>query len=121
MAKAKLTFWETHRKRVGSNGRFVNDLGHVFEDVEVTFPTLIQFLSGGKIGEEDIEGGSVLIFCSQDGPSALVRDRHHGKCAFVKKRLWSELWNAVEAGLEKGTLDWRKDKFAQTGRKSPAK
>lgn len=112
MAKKIDAFWVIQSKIAKQNGAAGRNLGGMLEDMLETLPALMAFLIGGKIGNEDICGGSMLLFVGDQGPQALLKDRHHQLVAFVTENSWGGLLGAVEDGLAAGSHKWRKDTWA---------
>lgn len=76
------------------------------------YPTLASYLTE-KVWEdtkERRETSSLMIFCEDGLWKAMINDRDSKHVAFVSKTSFKGLFEALEKGLQLGTLDWRKSR-----------
>lgn len=62
------------------------------------------------------ERGTMTLFFEQGAFKAAVNDRDSGLVAFVSKQSFQGLLEAIEKGLQTGSLDWRAQKGKVQGR-----
>ncbi len=111
MAKKDISFWDRQHNRRTSNGHVAADRRELLADIQEALPCLRAFLLGDVVGDVQIKGGSIVVFCDLESPKILLRDRHHGQVAFLTETTWGGLLEAVERGLESDDMKWRVDKF----------
>lgn len=72
------------------------------------YPALSEFLACEEWspGEERVRG-TVSVFFEDGGFKAAVNDRDGERSAFVSKGAFTGLLEAIEKGLQAGSLDWR--------------
>lgn len=111
MPKRIPSFWDRQKDRRTSNGHVAADRRELLADIQETLPCVRAFLLGDVVGDVQIKGGSIVVFCDLESPKVLLRDRHHGQIAFLTETTWSGLLVAVERALETDDIVWRQDKF----------
>lgn len=72
------------------------------------YPTLAEFLTRvlWEPGQPR-EKGSVFVFIEDGMVKACVNDKDSLQVAFVSSVTFAGLWDAIEKGLAKDSLDWR--------------
>jgi len=72
------------------------------------FPTLAEFISRvlWEPGQPR-EKGSVFLFFEDGVFKACLNDKDSSQVAFTSSLTFAGLWEALEKGLAKNTLDWR--------------
>lgn len=51
--------------------------------------------------------GSIILFCEEGMFKACLSDKDAGAVAFISKKVFTGLLEAIEKGLREDTLDWR--------------
>ena len=109
-------------KKPRVNGRVVAGVGSfpVDDAVSVMFPCLFSFVTS-EVWPEDgsVRVPGTCLFFLQDGSlKVMLKDREQGLVAFWTGASLQGLLESVEADLESGVGDWRRDKAPPSGRKT---
>jgi hypothetical protein len=106
------------RRRAQTGGGYAAGQFPIDEAAEAMFPVLFQFLTATTWPEEGgpREPGTILLFMEGMAFKAMLKDKDDPAVCFVTAASLQGLLEALEAGLESGGLDWRKDRMARDGR-----
>ena len=117
MAAKKNGYWNRRKNAKKSGPKPEPNWNAWFADLEDTLPNLRQFLVGMPVGEERIEGGSVLVFADYETPKLRLSDRHYGEVAFHAGETLEEMLQAIDAKLGDDSVPWRIDQYSASRRK----
>jgi len=93
--------------RTGSRGGYIRACD---DDFRRQFPVLWDFLTLDGINGTARKLGSLTIFIQDGKVKGWLNDKDQGYFAVVSADTFSGLWEALDKGLERGTLEWREDK-----------
>jgi len=83
------------------------------------YPVLWEFLSATAYEDgSERRLPTITLFLGPDGLQACLNDRDQGVAAFVTSTTLEGLWAALEEGLKKDGLDWRRSSPPQNKKRN---
>lgn len=107
------------RKRVSSDGRDDSSPAPCNDErTAKEMPALLEFCTCVRWDDGAArETGTLFIFWEEGFWKCCVNDRDSDSIAFISKERLADLLKAVDAGLQKDSLDWRRSRGKKGGRK----